>query len=175
MKNRLRPFFILLLTLISASVLLLGCKGINVSPPVLDFSADIEVASDECLGKASPLSATLDCTSQGAMKLSVTTPDELSGLTYKWTDVLEISYKELICTADIEYITETCFAEAVYNVLCDLRTKEDFDTFNSGFAEYRGECPSGEYIVRTDSKGYIQDISIEELSLRVTFAYKTQT
>lgn len=171
MKNRLRPFFVILLLFIALSISLSGCNSINVSPPVLDFSADITITSEDCLGSVSPISATLECTSQGAMKVTVTSPDELEGLSYKWTDVLEISYKGLICTADINYITENCFAEVIYYILYDMRTQEEYDSFSSGVAEYKGDCLSGEYIVRTDTDGYIQNISVEELSLVIDFEY----
>lgn len=146
-----------------------ACSALQPSEPVLDFSANVSICDDYGL---EGLTAEINSTMQGAVAVKVTSPDELWGLTYKWSDGFELIYDGLHCKTQKGYMPKEAFAEAVYNVLCDLSRTEGCKSFSEGLAVYEGECRSGCYKVTTDSKGYIQNISIEEINLSAEFSYR---
>lgn len=159
--------------LISAvMVLLTACAPVAPAQPVLDFTATVSVDGTEAFDDVFDLQAEISSTMQGAVVIKVTTPDELWGLTYKWSDGFELIYEGLHAKTQKGYLPKESFAQAVYNVLCALSREEECDSFSEGVAVFTGECASGMYRVTTDTKGYIQNISVKELNLCVDFEYE---
>lgn len=139
------------------------------SSPLLDFSANVSICDDYGL---EGLQAEVNSTMQGAVTIKVTTDNELWGLTYKWSDGFELIYEGLHCKTQKGYMPEGAFAEVIYNVLCALSREKECKSFSEGVALYEGECRSGYYKVTTDSKGYIQSISVEEINFFADFKYR---
>ncbi len=158
--------------LISVLLCLSACSTQPPSQPVLDFQAKMSVDGTKAFDGLFNVEAEITSTMQGAVAMKVTTPDELWGLTYKWTDGFEMIYEGLHTKTQKGYLPKDSFTEAVYNVLCALSREEQCDSFEDGVAVFTGECPSGAYKVTTDSKGYIQNISVEEINLFANFTYE---
>lgn len=166
MKRTFLFFIAILLCFLSA------CGNNPPSQPVLDFQCTLSIDSEDIFDGLFPLQAEISSTMQGAVVIKTTTPDELWGLTYKWTDSFELIYEGLHAQTQKGYLPKQSYAEAIYNVLCALSREEQCDSFSDGVAVFTGECASGTYRVTTDSKGYIQNISIEEISLSADFTYE---
>lgn len=155
---------------ICAVICTLGaCGNRSVPLPVLDFSAQVSICDDYGL---KDLEAEVNSTMQGAVTIKLTSPDELWGLTYKWSDGFELIYDGLHCKTQKGYMPEEAFAEALYNVFCALSRVEQYSSFTGAVALYEGQCNSGQYKVITEKKGYIQNISIEEINLSADFTYE---
>ncbi len=163
----MKRLFLAILCIFIAGVT--GCTAQKPLNPVLDFSAKVRISDDYAL---KGLEAEISSTMQGAASVKVTTPDELWGLTYKWSDGFELIYDGLHCKTQKGYLPKECFAEALYNVFCALSRVEECTSFSDGVALYEGECASGHYKATTDSKGNIQNISIEEINLSADFTYQ---
>ena len=164
--KRTLPFFIVIIVMF-----LSACSANPPSQPVLDFQAKLSI-EDKAFDGLFSLQAEITSTMQGAVAMKVTTPDELWGLTYKWTDGFEMIYEGLHTKTQKGYLPKDSFAQALYNVLCALSREEQCDSFEKGVAVFTGECASGAYKVTTDSKGYIQNISVEEINLTIDFTYE---
>ncbi len=165
MKRTLTFFIVIIVMFLSA------CSANPPSQPVLDFQAKLSI-EDKAFDGLFSLQAEITSTMQGAVAMKVTTPDELWGLTYKWTDGFEMIYEGLHTKTQKGYLPKDSFAQALYNVLCALSREEQCDSFEKGIAVFTGECASGAYKVTTDSKGYIQNISVEEINLTIDFTYE---
>ena len=154
-------------------ILILFLTGCSAEPPVpvLDFKGIITVDGTECFDALFDIEAEIHSTLQGAVTITVTTPDELWGLTYKWRDDFEMIYESLHVKTQKGYLPDDAFAQAIYNVLCDLSRQPECKDFSDGVALFEGECQSGKYTVTTDKKGYTQNISIREINLSADFRY----
>lgn len=163
---------ILICLLVVASVFLTACNAKPPSQPVLDFNCKMIVDGTKAYDGLFSVEADITSTMQGAATIQVTTPDELWGLTYKWTDGFEMIYEGLHAQTQKGYLPRESFAQAIYNVLCALSRETACESFSDGVAIFTGDSASGAYKVITDSKGYIQNISIEEINLSADFIYK---
>ncbi len=163
---------IFLCLLVIAFMLLSACSAKPPAQPVLDFQGKMIVDGTKAYDGLFSIEADIASTMQGAVTIQVTTPDELWGLTYKWTDGFEMIYEGLHAKTQKDYLPKDSFAQAVYNVFCALSRESTCDSFSDGVATFTGECASGKYKVTTDSKGYIQNISIEEINLSADFIYE---
>lgn len=144
-------------------IFLFGCTP-NVPPtPCLEFSANIRA-----VGESYSLEAQLSSTSQGALFISVTTPDEIAGLSYSFKDELSISFSGLKMKSSEKYLPCENFAAAIKSVLEDLSEKAEFKGFRESFAVFSGISESGEYEALTDKDGFIKNISLKEINLNVS-------
>lgn len=153
-------------------IFLFGCEPKTPPEPVLDFEASMYVDGTEYTEGVFSIEADITSTQMGVAVISVTTPDELRGLQYKWGEGFEIIYKGLHCQTEKGYLPKESFAEAVYGVLTSMAREYSCESFKDGVAVFRGESPSGEYTATADSDGYIQNISVEEINLSVDFKYQ---
>lgn len=149
-----------------------ACAPQTPPEPVLDFTADVFIDGTSFTDGAFDISAEVTSTSHETAVITITSPDELWGLRYKWVDGFEMIYLGLHCKTEKGYLPADSFAEAIYNVLSSLKGEGVAVSFNGKVAVFSGECPSGKYKVTTDKKGYIQNISIEEINLHTEFTYK---
>lgn len=166
----MKKLFIFLIS--AVTVIFNACTPAPPSQPVLDFEAKITVDGEKAFDGLFSPEAEITSTMQGAVTIKTTTPDELWGLTYKWSDGFEIIYDGLHAQTQKGYLPDDAYAQAVYNVLCAMSREQECDSFSEGVAVFTGECPGGSYRAVTDAKGYIQNISIEEINLNVDFIYE---
>lgn len=163
--KKLFSFFLMLI------LFLTGCSA-EPPVPVLDFKGYITVDGSKAFDSLFDIEAEIHSSLQGAVTITVTTPDELWGLTYKWRDDFEMIYESLHVKTHKGYLPDEAFAQGIYNVLCSMSRQPECKDYSEGEAVFEGECPSGRFRVITDKKGYIQNISVKEINLSVSFSYE---
>ena len=159
--------------LLSFFVLLLcGCAEKEPPAPNLDFTASVLINYDDSMSSPKVCTGQITSTSQGMQTLRLQSDDALDNLRYKWDEKLTISYGELSLETPVDYLPSFSFAQAIYNVLFDLPRNGVFKGFSEDYALFSGATQSGEYEVKTDKEGTIQQISVKELNLTVDFTYE---
>lgn len=148
-----------------------GCSAQTPPALQLDFTASVLIRQEDSLSQRQSYQAQLISTTNGLISLRIKSTDALNNLTYKWDDKLTLSSNDMYLQTETDYLPSFSFAQAIYNVLTDLPTSGEFAEFADNEAVFCGLCKSGEYTVKTDKNGYIQNISIEELKLSVDFDY----
>lgn len=167
---------ILLLAVIALITLLFAaCTQAGGDPalPVTDFSAGAQVNTSGTL-----LTCDVSHTKEGVSSVTVTKPDGLKGLSFKWLgNSYSIEYNQLFCQTTSDYLPQQSFARAIVNVL-DACAKPDQLTLTenkNGSGVYSGTCDSGDFTVTCDSKtGIIQKVEIKNLLLTVNFENQKQ-
>ena len=163
-------FFILAVVQLVVLLIFTACSPSQPPQPVTQFLACIYVDCAYTKGEF-PIQAQMSSSGTGTAVITITTPDELRSLTYSRMDKSELSYKGLSCITDSPRLPDDAFASAIYNVLWDLPVNSRCTSFKDKVAVFEGQCKSGKYTATTNGKGYIQNISIEELNLSVDFEY----
>lgn len=100
-------------------------------------------------------------TEEGEMYLDVSTPDELSGLSFSFKDDFTMSYRGLNAITESDYLPESSFAQSIKNSLDNAKlTKPELKKAEdeSFIATAKGD--SGCYKIYTDVKGNIKKIEI---------------
>ncbi len=147
--------------------MLFGCVPENPPTPQLEFTAEISVSGDNI-----SLAGEISSTKEGAVFISISTPDEISGLSYSFRDEASMSFFGLEMKSSESYLPRENFALAIKNLLSDLSKNVEFKEYQEGLAVFEGTCESGKYSAFTDTKGYIQNISLKEINLSVIFEYE---
>ncbi len=149
-----------------------GCKAKEPPDPLVEFSASAVVCIDDKLHSRSEFQAQVTSAAQGVLSVTLTGPSELAGLSCRWGDGFEMSYKDLCLKGEENYLPDFAFQRAIYDVLKSLPQKATCTSFADGVATFEGSIPAGEYTLTTDTEGYIQEISVEEINLEMQFSYK---
>lgn len=147
-----------------------ACNGSISVEPMLDFSADIYVDDSYTKGVFA-IEAELVNNTEGLTLITVSSPDELWGMSYKWSDGLQISLNSLSVKAESEYLPETSFAYMIKQILKDLRGKTVEMAVEDEYAVLSGKCSGQDYTVKIDRKGFIQSLSVTQTALNVYFSY----
>lgn len=171
-----RILSVLILLMIPLAILfsMSACNGSISVEPMLDFSADIYVDDSYTKGVFA-IEAELVNNTEGLTLLTVSSPDELWGMSYKWSDGLQISLNGLSVKTESEYLPETSFANMIKQVLKDLRGRTVELAVEDEYAVFAGKCGGYDYTVRTDRKGYIQSLCVSKNALSVHFLYESET
>lgn len=147
--------------------------GGDPAPPVTDFSASAQVDTSGTL-----ISCDISHTKEGVSSVTVTKPDGLKGLSFKWLGgSYSIEYNQLFCQTTSDYLPQQSFARAIVNVLdaCAAPDKLTLSENKNGLGVYTGTCDSGDFTVTCDNKtGIIQKVEIKNLSLIVNFENQKQ-
>ncbi|MGN0452258.1 MAG: hypothetical protein ACI4GZ_00475 [Ruminococcus sp.] len=149
-----------------------GCDEKVPPEPKLSFSADIYVSVEDGEDESFLLEAELSVAPEGLVQITVSSPDELWGLSFSYAENFEMSYNGLHVQTEKGYLPSGSFAEVIYNVLASLRDNANCESFSEGVAEFEGECKSGDYEVLTDKDGNIIQISAEDI--KIEFRYNTE-
>lgn len=145
---------------------------------VLQFSACSAKAPAEIVTHVdSPFTATMGdlnleglliFTDDGEMYLDVSTPDELYGLSFSWTDNFTIGYRGLNAVTESDYLPPSAFAQALKNALESMATdKPVLENSDDGLFTATGRSDSGCYSVYTDQSGVIKKIEIAGCDLKL--------
>ena len=161
-----KPFLILFITIIC---LLTGCENKEPPVPIREFEGQMHIDKSYTGGQFD-IDAQVSFLSEGVGEIFVTSPDELCTLCFSWDECFDMSYQGLHCQTEKGYLPHNAFAQAVYAVINDLEDSK-CQSFSEGTATFVGVCESGEYTLITDRKGYVQNISIEEINLSADFTY----
>ena len=138
----------------------------------MDFTASVLVRQKDALNGNNSYQARLTAVSQGAMVLKVQSNDVTGNLQYTFEDKLTLSFGDMHLVTETDYLPKNSSPQAIYNVLFDLPRAGEFVRFEDDEAVFRGITPSGEYTVKTDEDGRIEEISIKEINLTVDFEYE---
>ncbi len=113
-------------------------------------------------------------TETGKMYLDISTPDELSSLSFSWDEGFTVGYHGLNAQTEEGYLPQSAFAEAVKNALDDLRLK-DYALNPGENGLFFAECKNayGEYEIFTDSNGYIEEIKHKDFTLNLNNQHKS--
>ncbi len=159
--------------LLSFFILFFGACSTHTPPvPQMDFTVSILIRQEDSLKERNSYQARLTSTSQGAVMLKVQSNDVLGNLQYTFEDKLTLSFGDMHLVTEINYLPSTSSSQAIYNVLFDLPRTGEFVGFEEDEAVFHGVTPGGEYRVKTDKEGRIEEISIEEINLSVDFDYE---
>ena len=171
----MRRSIILILAIAAITVLFAACSQATAQPakPVTDFSAAAQVDT-----AGTQLSCEVSHTKEGVSSVTVTKPDGLKGLCFKWLGgAYSIEYNKLYCQTTSDYLPQQSFARAIVNVLNVCASPEELSLAENenNLCVYTGSCDSGNFKVTCDSKtGLIQTVEIDGLSLKVEFANHKQ-
>lgn len=152
-------------------LLILPFYGCSTSVPEMNLHIDASYTAEY---EGVELQGLLIYSETGEMYMDVSTPDELSGLNYSWKDGFTLGYRGLNALTEEGYLPQTSFPEIIKNILDDLRFKDytleyyDNDTY---YADCDNE--NGKYEVFTDSTGYIEEVKLEDFSLKLYNQHKS--
>ena len=161
-------FFICALMLIFCS-----CKKAEPSDIKGAFEADAVVKFSRPFGNIDTVGMEVSGVFRsGQGQFTITSPDELATLSYKWVRGVEISLDSLECRTEVSYLPKESFIQTLYKVLCHVTVNGEFKGKPGEFWEFEG-CTEGiSYRVLTDKEGYIRNIFVEELNFTAEISYK---
>lgn len=150
---------------------LFGCEARTPPEPVVEFSSQATICVKDSLSGNFQLQGKVTCTAQGVLVITVTSPEELKGLCYKWVDGFEMIYNDLHLKTESDYLPDFSFPQVLHDVMGELIKGAQCCEYDGNTAIFEGESSCGEYRVVTDKRGYIQNISVKEISLAIDFIY----
>ena len=107
------------------------------------------------------LSGLLIYSDNGEMYLDISTPDELKGLSFSYSDNFTIGYNGLNAVSESGYLPDSSFAQSIKNSLDDaLLTKPQPVKTDGKKYTATAKGNSGCYKIHTDEKGNIIEIEI---------------
>lgn len=159
------------ITLLFFSVLIIvSCVACQKEPApiVVNFSADFTA---QCNGVE--MSGNTVVNENNMVSLTLTEPDAMKGYTYTFKNSQFImEYDGMKVEADTNYLPKTAFPSIIYNVFRSLKKENNcyLDTTTELFANYKGNCDLGEFIIITQyTMGTISEIKIENLDFNIKF------
>lgn len=116
------------------------------------------------------ISGLLIYSEDGEMYLEISTPDELSGMNFSFTDNFTMGYRGLNAVTESDYLPDSSFAQSIKNsldnaLLTNPPLKEIEDKKYTAIA--KGD--SGSYKIHTDEQGNVKEIEVigADLKLRL--------
>lgn len=101
--------------------------------------------------------------------ISVSTPDELCGLSYLFYDTVTINYRGLNAVAEKDYLGDSNFAQSILNVIEDIPEGAQWIKEENQEHYFEGYCKSGKYILITDKSGNLRNIYLSKTGYDITF------
>ena len=104
----------------------------------------------------------------GEMYMDISTPDELSSLSFSWGESFTLGYHGLNAQTEEGYLPQSAFAETVKKTLDDLRLK-NYSLDLSGNGSYYARCENsgGKYEVFTDQSGCIIELRLKDFIIKL--------
>ncbi len=107
------------------------------------------------------LSGLLVYTEDGEMYLDVSTPDELNGLSFSYSDNFTIGYQGLNAVSESDYLPDSSFAQSIKNSLDNaLLSKPELVKTEDKKYTATAKGSSGVYKIHTDEMGNIEEIEV---------------
>ncbi|MBQ2687138.1 MAG: hypothetical protein IJF52_00740 [Clostridia bacterium] len=103
----------------------------------------------------------------GEMYLDISTPDELYGLSFSWTDNFNIAYRGLTAVTEGDYLPNSSFAQSIKNTLDALREETPPLAEEGEFFTASVNSESGLGKIYTDPKGVIKEIEILAENIKI--------
>lgn len=164
-KKVLRALYVFFLL---SFFLLSGCNSNNAPADIkTDFSADFSASyrNSEYTGKISS-------NRQGVANISITTPEEISGILFGYkSGELEISRESLICSADEAYLPQNSFPNLVKAILDGIsQGRAKLSSQNESFCTYNFRTDCGECTLTADKDGKIKSAEIKSAEVKIDFS-----
>lgn len=138
-----------------------GCKDL----PPAEINPHIDSSFKAKMGELD-LKGLIIYTEDKEMYLDISTPDELYGLSYSWTDTFTVGYRGLNAVTESDYLPPSSFAQAIKNTLDDIiLSKPDLVIDAKGTFTATGKSKSGRYEVFTDREGNVAKINLPEADI----------
>ena len=102
--------------------------------------------------------------------VKVLEPPNLSGLTFSWeNDKYSVSWKDLSCEFNKQFMPDTSFLSDVIYVMNSLHQKELLKNLPDDSEDkiYTGSCEAGEFKVVFDKNGYLKQIDINDKDIHI--------
>lgn len=107
-------------------------------------------------------------TEDSQMYLDMSTPDELSGLSFSFDDDFTIGYRGLNAQTETDYLPQSSFAQSIKNTLDDaLLTNPPLEEVSDKKYTATGKTHSGVYKIFTDEFGNIKEIEVSGMSVKL--------
>lgn len=107
------------------------------------------------------------------LSLAISSPESMESYTYYYKeDRLFVKFENMKVKAGSNYLPKTAFPSIVYNIFRSLSKENNcyLSGENELYAEYKGNCDSGEYTITTQySMGTIDEIRIEAIDFKIKF------
>ena len=146
-------------------LLICGCAEKKSVTPVLNdisFTTEIDYGDDEFMANAE--------LTQDALKLVVTEPQEIKGLTLNITkNGVTAEFKGVTYTPNINSMPEGAIIQVLYNVLSDVRTSQNTAVCDEENCEIKGKVDSYEYEFEFSPSGLLISLDIDNLDLDIKF------
>lgn len=144
-----------------------GCQNAPAEP-VDKFSGTLKTVYNGVKVRAE-----LSSGSNNSLNLRLSSPENMNGYSYSFkNDKLVLTYKNFKIKSEKDYLNKRDFSVILYNVVKSFKKEDNLvlrGSYNS-FAEYKGDCESGGYILKTEpDSGLPKEISIKELNLNIKF------
>ncbi len=145
-------------------ILLGGCKA-EPAFPLDKFKGKFTAFEKDVKLKGEIISDSNNC-----MALKLSSPESMRGYIYKYTDdKLSIHYCNMNIDCEVDYLPKGAFSQVIFSVIKSIKKEENCvltGSYNS-FAEYKGNCNSGEYRIKSDIiNGFIKEISLKEIKIK---------
>lgn len=161
----------LLLLILVVPFLFCSC-GKEKKPPLPQLYFDAVMAIDY---NQNSFEAQISTAQNGEMTFTINSPQELSGLTYKYLkNSLSIEYSKLKCETNDGYLPNHSLAQLLYNSFLSFSQGDyEFVEFKDSKAVFKLTCDGEKYFIYTDeNSGQILKIDTENSLLTATFSYK---
>ena len=146
-----------------------GCSGVKEAPVKEEFTSGIIIKALQFAPEDFTVEAQVQRSSKGELNITITSPEEIKGLTYSYLDKFCMSFNDYCCETECDYLPEFSFPQVIRNVLADFFQNAECADKSAEGCTYRGKSLSGEYIVSTDKDGNIKNISVEEINFECEF------
>lgn len=139
------------------------------SPPAVngEFTAQAQIEYNSLA-----ISADISVLKENVVTISVTSPETLKGLTYRFTDsTLKMGYNGLESTSDEAFVPVDGFANCLYRVLQSINKSEyDFDCNQDEMSRFTGNLGGAQYTFTVDNQsGNIRGITVSKPQMTVNF------
>lgn len=107
-------------------------------------------------------------TEDSEMYIDVSTPDELSGLSFSFDEDFTIGFRGLNAVTERDYLPESSFAQSIKNSLDDaLLTKPPLEKTEDKKYTATAKSSSGCYKIQTDEEGNILALEVPGAKLKL--------
>lgn len=151
----MRKFSVSLLAISFFIMSLCGCQTKSSVEPIVQFSADVKIVTDDM-----QMQATL-CTDESVVTVTVISPETLNGLTYRRAkSTLYIEQNGLKCTTVTDYLQSFNPFDVLIDCMLSLKSSElQYVTQEEEYVVYKGIAENGGYSIYVDShSGYIHKL-----------------
>lgn len=148
-------------------ILLCACNSYSEDYDIkTDFTAEFKASY-----RNAQYSGSVSNNRQGLTYISISSPKELEGIGFSYkSGELEMSRKELVCSADEAYLPQKSFPSLVRSIMNGVsQGREEMLSNDDSSRTYRIKTDSGECLLNTDLDGNILCAEMKDAELKIEF------